>query len=178
MRNGYFLLALHAHLPFVRHPEYERFLEEDWLFEGISETYLPLIRVFERIDEDRIPFRMTISLSPTLLSMLSDSLLQERYIKHLERSIELAEKETRRTKELPEFHELSKMYLNLFRENYRDFTERFNRDLISVFKRFQNSGLLELITCGATHAFLPLLEGFPKAVEAQIHIAVQLHEKT
>ena len=178
MRNGYFLLALHAHLPFVRHPEYERFLEEDWLFEGISETYLPLIRVFERIEEDRIPFRMTISLSPTLLSMLSDSLLQERYIKHLERSIELAEKETRRTKELPEFHELSKMYLNLFRENYRDFTERFNRDLISVFKRFQNSGLMELITCGATHAFLPLLEAFPKAVEAQIRVAVQLHEKT
>jgi 1,4-alpha-glucan branching enzyme len=176
--NGYFLLALHAHLPFVRHPEYERFLEEDWLFEGISETYLPLIRVFERLADDRIPFRITLSLSPTLLSMLSDSLLQERYIKHLERSIELAEKETQRTKDQPDFHLLSEMYLNRFVENHRDFTQRFNRDLVSVFKRLQDSGLLELITCCATHAFLPLFESFPKAVEVQIRIAVQRHEKT
>ena len=43
-------LHLHAHLPFVRHPEYEDFLEEDWLYEAISETYLPLLRVFDRAD--------------------------------------------------------------------------------------------------------------------------------
>jgi len=123
-----------------------------------------------------VPFRMTLSLSPTLLSMLSDPLLQDRYVKHLERSIDLAEKEVRRTEDSPEFRELSEMYLGFFRENHRDFTERFDRDLVSVFKRFQDSGLLELITCGATHAFLPLFEDFPKAVEAQIRIAVDLHE--
>ena len=38
---GYVALHLHAHLPFVRHPEYDDFLEEDWLYEAISETYLP-----------------------------------------------------------------------------------------------------------------------------------------
>ncbi len=177
MKTGYFLIVLHAHLPFVRHPEYERFLEEDWLFEGISETYLPLIRVFERIKADQVPFRMTLSLSPTLLSMLSDPLLQDRYVKHLERSIDLAEKEVRRTKDLSEFRELSEMYLGLFRENHRDFTERFDRDLVSVLRQIQDSGLLELITCGATHAFLPFFEDFPKAVEAQIRIAVDLHEE-
>ena len=42
MRKGYLALVLHAHLPFVRHPEYPEFLEEDWLFEAISETYVPL----------------------------------------------------------------------------------------------------------------------------------------
>ena len=41
--QGYLAIVLHAHLPFVRHPEYEDFLEEDWLFEAISETYLPLL---------------------------------------------------------------------------------------------------------------------------------------
>ena len=40
---GYVALHLHAHLPFVRHPEYDEFLEEDWLYEAISETYLPLL---------------------------------------------------------------------------------------------------------------------------------------
>ena len=44
-----FALILHAHLPFVRHPEYENFLEEDWLFEAITETYLPLLRLMRRL---------------------------------------------------------------------------------------------------------------------------------
>ena len=40
-------LVLHAHLPYVRHLEYPRFLEEDWLFEALHETYIPLLRVLE-----------------------------------------------------------------------------------------------------------------------------------
>jgi 1,4-alpha-glucan branching enzyme len=43
--KGYLAIVLHAHLPFVRHPEYEEFLEEDWLFEAITETYIPLIQI-------------------------------------------------------------------------------------------------------------------------------------
>ena len=39
---GYFSIVLHAHLPFVRHPEHEKFLEENWLFEAITETYRAL----------------------------------------------------------------------------------------------------------------------------------------
>jgi predicted glycosyl hydrolase (DUF1957 family) len=46
MSYGFLSLVLHAHLPFVRHPEYERFLEEDWLFEAISETPLTILLVF------------------------------------------------------------------------------------------------------------------------------------
>ena len=38
------MLVLHAHLPYVHHPEYERFLEERWLFEAVTETYIPLIK--------------------------------------------------------------------------------------------------------------------------------------
>ena len=49
MTQGYLSLILHAHLPFVRHPEHEDFLEECWLFEAITETYIPLLRCFERL---------------------------------------------------------------------------------------------------------------------------------
>ena len=42
MTLGYWCPVLHAHLPFVRHPEYPEFLEEDWFFEAITETYVPL----------------------------------------------------------------------------------------------------------------------------------------
>ena len=46
-------LVLHAHLPFVRHPEHDEFLEEDWLFEAITETYIPLIGMMERLASRR-----------------------------------------------------------------------------------------------------------------------------
>ena len=80
MEKGYLSLILHAHLPFVRHPEHEIFLEEDWLFEAITESYIPLITMMEGLIHDKIDFRLTMSLSPPLLSMLTDPLLQNRYI--------------------------------------------------------------------------------------------------
>ena len=42
MPIGYSGVVLHAHLPYVRHPEYDYFLEEHWLFEAITETYVPI----------------------------------------------------------------------------------------------------------------------------------------
>ena len=47
--RGYLCLVLHAHLPFVRHPEYPDFLEEDWFYEAITETYVPLVDMMERL---------------------------------------------------------------------------------------------------------------------------------
>ena len=37
MKNikGYVSFVLHAHLPFVHHPESEDYLEEKWLYEAI-----------------------------------------------------------------------------------------------------------------------------------------------
>ena len=93
MRKGYLALVLHAHLPFVRHPEYPEFLEEDWLFEAITETYVPLWQVFEGLYRDGVPFRLTMSLTPTLCAMLNDELLRERYLRYLERAITLSKRE-------------------------------------------------------------------------------------
>ena len=55
--QGYLSIVLHAHLPFVRHPEHEKFLEESWLFEAITETYLPLIQILEGWRRDGIDAR-------------------------------------------------------------------------------------------------------------------------
>ncbi|RYX97519.1 DUF1957 domain-containing protein, partial [bacterium] len=77
MPIGYSAMVLHAHLPFVRHPEYDFFLEEHWLFEAITETYVPLISMYEGLVNDGIDFRLTMSLTPTLIAMLTDPLLQD-----------------------------------------------------------------------------------------------------
>ena len=47
MPVGYWCPVLHAHLPYVRHPEYPEFLEEDWFFEALTETYVPLVDVLD-----------------------------------------------------------------------------------------------------------------------------------
>src|SRR2546427_9650514 len=89
--------VLHAHLPFVRHPAHEDFLEERWLAEAITETYIPLLEMLGALERDRVPTRLTLSLSPPLLAMLADHLLRGRYLRHLDRLGELAEKEEPRS---------------------------------------------------------------------------------
>lgn len=175
MNKGYLCLVLHGHLPFVRHPEHEDFLEEDWLYEGITETYIPLISVFEKLVQDNIDFRLTMTLSPTLLSMLSDPLLEERYIKHINKLIELSHREIERTAWQPQFQGLATMYLNQF-SSVRDIFERYNRNLVNAFKRFQDLGKLEIITCGATHGYFPLMDVHRESVRAQVKVAVSHYE--
>ena len=83
IKKGYVSFVLHAHLPFIHHPENENYLEEQWLFEAISETYIPLLKNFQKLVEEKINFRFTMSLTPPLLNMLDNKLLQKRYIKYL-----------------------------------------------------------------------------------------------
>src|SRR5205085_725355 len=91
--QGYLALVLHAHLPFVRHPEHEKFLEENWLFEAVTESYVPLLQVLDGWQRDSMDAPLTLTLTPTLCAMLRDPLLQSRYVRHLTELIELAEKE-------------------------------------------------------------------------------------
>ncbi|MEJ2183100.1 MAG: DUF1957 domain-containing protein [Nitrospirota bacterium] len=168
MPKGYLALVLHAHLPFVRHPEHQSFLEERWLFEAITETYIPLIKFFDRLVDENVPFRLTLSVSPSLLGMLEDELLQERYERHLERLIELTARELERTRHEPHFHYLAGMYRVLFEEARDIFAVRYGRRLSRAFRRFHEHGSLELITTTATHALLPLIASQPKQVEAQV----------
>src|SRR3989338_8328377 len=143
MEKGYLSILLHAHLPYVRHPEHHRFLEEEWLYEAITETYIPLIKAFDALVRDGVDFRMTMSLTPTLLSMLTDDLLQTRYITHLERMIDLSEKELWRTKNDHTFQPLARMYNHLFKEARHIFCDQYGRDLTRAFRRFAELGKLE-----------------------------------
>lgn len=175
MSSGYLSLVLHWHLPFVRHPEHDRFLEEDWLFEAISETYLPLLAAFERLAGDGVPFKITVSVSPTLAAMLRDELLRERYVRHLDRLIELAEREVHRTRQDADFGPLAVMYRERFQDCRRRFVERYQRNLLSGLAALQDNGCLEIITSAATHGFLPLFEVVPEAIRAQVGVAVRSH---
>src|SRR3989339_575716 len=170
MEQGYLCLVLHAHLPFIRHPEYDDFLEEDWFFEAATETYIPFLDMFERLISEGIDFRITMSLTPTLCAMFSDELLMSRYNRHLNKLIELSEKEVFRTQHQHQFHKTALMYeRKLKRCKY--IIEKHGGNLINGFRKVQDEGKLEIITCCATHGFLPL-KIHRNAVRAQIKTAV------
>lgn len=177
MPTGYFSLILHAHLPFVRHPEYPEFLEEDWLFEAITEVYLPLIFIFQSLHEAGAKPRLAMNVSPPLCEMLADELLQTRYTSHLENLIELAVKEEFRTRnEAAAFHDVAKMYVESLLASLDLWNNRYKRNLVNAFRELQDEGVLEIITCCATHGFLPLISTH-EARRAQIQIAVANYQK-
>src|SRR5437868_6977334 len=134
--QGYFSLILHAHLPFVRHPEHPKFLEENWLFEAVTESYLPLLHVLEGWRRDGMDAPLTLTLTPTLCSMLLDPLLQERCARHLDELVELAEKEIHRTLWEKPLHELAEMYHQRFMA-LRDSYTACGRNLVAAFRKLQ-----------------------------------------
>ncbi len=177
MPLGYFSLILHAHLPFVRHPEYPEFLEEDWLYEAITEVYLPLIFIFQSLHEAGMKPRLAMNISPPLCEMLADPLLQERYTRHLENLLELARKELDRTsREAMEFHGVAKMYVDNLSASLGLWNDRYGRNLINAFRELQDEGVIEIITCCATHGFMPLISTH-EARRAQVQIAVANYKK-
>jgi 1,4-alpha-glucan branching enzyme len=175
MPKGYLAFLLHAHLPYVRHPEYDSFLEERWFFEAVTESYIPIIKLIDRLIDECISCKLTISLSPSLLAMLEDELLRERYEAHLERMIELCDRELERTRNEPHFHYLAGMYRQLFVDAQSVFSGDRGR-LSFSFRRFHDAGAVELITTSATHGLLPLLASQPKAVSSQISTGLDYFE--
>ncbi len=168
--HGYLAIILHAHLPFVRHPDNERFLEESWFYEAVLESYLPLIQVMDGWLKDGMDTRLTLTLSPTLCSMLLDPLLQDRCTQRLDGLIDLAEKEIHRTHWDRAFHDLAWMYHHRL-TTLRNTWNAYGRNVVGAFRKFQERGRLEIITTAATHAVLPLLTNHPPSLRAQILVA-------
>ncbi|HEY5040330.1 MAG TPA: DUF1957 domain-containing protein, partial [bacterium] len=173
---GTLSLVLHCHLPFVRNPEHEYFLEENWYYEAIFETYLPLLSKCEEMVEKNIPFKITLSLSPTLLSMWVDPLLRSRALRYVDNLLVFLEKEKERVKPLPDFQPVVEMYLSKLKAYRHQFAVQYQGDITRGFKALQDLGRIELMTCAATHGYLPLLAVKKEAIRAQVATAISLHE--
>lgn len=168
-------LILHAHSPYVRHLEYPKFLEENWLFEDLCESYIPLLRMLENLDSRDVRFRLSICFSPTLCTMLLDEPLQERFVEYMQGRIELGEKEVARTrKQQPECHDMAKFYLKSYKENLA-YYESMGRNILDGFIKLQEKGVIEIIATAATHCYFPLYKNYKAAVRTQIEIGVKSH---
>ena len=79
MEKGELAIVLHAHLPYVRSARTGS-LEEDWFFQALIECYIPLVRTIQEstFNKEENP-KITIGLSPTLLSLLENKDLCHRF---------------------------------------------------------------------------------------------------
>lgn len=173
--KGYFTLVLHAHLPFFSHQGPDTALEERWFFEAMTETYLPLLEVMHQLSQDQIDFRLTFSITSTLLSLLSDPFWQANYRAHLQEHIASADSEQVRLQQDPVLLPVAKQYA-LRLHKLQNLYENYNGNIIVALKHFQTLGHLEIVTSAATHAYLPLIQT-EESLRAQILTAVNDFER-
>ena len=175
MPQGFLSIVLHAHLPYVRHPEHEYSLEEKWFYEAMLECYLPLLRRMEKLKDDGINYRLTFSVSPTLLSMMEDDLLRDRFIRYMQNLQELSRREEERTAGDPTFGPLATHYREHFDQIADYYHRRCRAHPSRVLKELQQEGCVEVITTAATHGFLPLLDLQRESTYAQLAAGIEYY---
>ena len=174
--KGYLLLVLHTHQPYVLDPTMEHRLEENWLYESLTECYLPLLEAMKKLIKDTVDFRITFSLTPCLLDMLDNPLIKTRYPRYLDERIRLAESETQRWRNHGELFSLAQLYLEKFKR-CRELFSQWNGDVVGEFKKIQESGKVEILASAATHAYFPLWEIYPQVVDFQVRIGLKQYER-
>ena len=173
---GFLTFTLHAHLPYVvNHGTWPHGME--WLHEAAAETYLPLLRMLRSLERDGIPFQCNLDLSPILLEQLAHPVFLTEFPRYLHRKIVAAQEDEAFFLQSGEAHyaELARFWNRFFTEAIIDFNA-LKGSIVGGFRHFNDTGLINIITCGATHGYMPLL-GTDESVRAQIRIAVDTHRR-
>ena len=174
--QGYLTFTLHAHLPYVvHHGTWPHGLE--WLLEAAAETYLPLLRVLGNLERDGIALNANINLSPVLLEQLAHPTFKAEFPAYVKRKIlaALEDENYFRMGGEQHFAETAVYWRDFFLQALQDF-EALEGDIIAGFRHFNDAGLIEIITCGATHGYMPLL-GTDESIVAQVKTGVAAHQR-
>jgi 1,4-alpha-glucan branching enzyme len=169
------VVALHGHLPFVHHPEFEFFLEEDWFFEAVADCYVPLLLMLDGWQRDGVQAQFTLGLSPPLLSMMALPLLRERTVRALEARLSLS---SRALFEMSHDNAFRPAAQRAYDDNARVLQRYLDAhlDLARAFAHHHDGGRVELITCNATHGLVPVLLD-EASTRAQVVQALATHER-
>ena len=176
MVKGKLVFVFHSHLPYViAHGKWPHGM--DWLNEAAAETYIPLLQVIERLIGEGISPRITIGLTPVLSEMLADPVFKEEFDSYLETKIKAAGIDAGEFYRIGDSrrHDLARMWEDYYR-GIKLYYKGIDRDIIGAFRRLQDGGHIEILTCAATHGYLPLL-GEDTAVQGQIKLGVDTYKR-
>jgi 1,4-alpha-glucan branching enzyme len=173
--NGTFSLMLHAHIPYCRKSGVWP-AGEEWLFEAMNETYIPLLSILRRFQMKNIKPRIMIGIVPILAEQLADPYMIDKFCVYMEDKIKRAEKDIIRFSDDAKKKQVAAYWRDRFQSNYESFKTIFFKNLMGTFKWLQSEGIIEVLTSAATHGFLPLLQQ-DSAVFTQIHTGIKTYEK-
>ncbi len=178
MHNGNYVLVLHTHLPWVLHhgswPH-----GEDWLTEAVAECYIPLLNVFNDLMNEGIRPGVSIDISPVLAEQLEHQDFRDIFEKYCKEKIAAAEKDEKDFTDwgYSQHHiELASFWKQWYSDRLNDFVHKYNHSIIGAFRKLQDEGAIEIMTCGVTHGYLPLL-GSDSSVDLQVHAAKENYIK-
>ncbi|MDP2982086.1 MAG: DUF1957 domain-containing protein [Candidatus Latescibacter sp.] len=177
MIKGKLVLVLHSHLPYViAHGKWPHGM--DWINEATAETYIPFLKVMDRLISEGISPKITIGLTPVLSEMLADEAFKYEFQDYLTTKIEAAQADAREFTRIGDSsrYELAVLWEGYYSDVRTYFNDALKRDIVGAYRKKQDDGHIEIITCAATHGYLPLL-GEDTAVQAQIKLGVATYRK-
>jgi 1,4-alpha-glucan branching enzyme len=174
---GAFTFVLHSHLPYCRKAGQWPHGEE-WIHEAAAETYVPLLDALYDLREEGVRFKLTINLTPVLVEQLADVDIQQHFLLYLAQEMDGAKEDLARCQKMgeTELAALATYYYDFYAGIERSFLERYGGDLIGAFRRLQDEGYIEVITCPATHGYLPLMER-DSSIYGQLRTAVESYRR-
>jgi len=174
---GTFTFVLHSHLPYVlSHGQWPHGM--DWLYECAFGSYLPLLDASRRLTDEGLPPKFTLGVTPVLCEMLASPTFKAGFPGYLENRIQASDEnigELIRTGQ-DDLAPLAEMWRDVFTQAKTDFEERWDRDVLAGFRDLQDENALEIITCGATHGYFPLLSE-DVSVQAQVKCGIRTYER-
>ncbi len=176
MKFGRFTFVLHTHLPYVLgHGKWPH--GTDWLHEASAECYIPILRVLNRLKREKVKVPVTIGLTPVLCEQLAHPVFADQFDAYCQQKIEASGRDIEDFRKCGDSKlPLARMWYDYYEGIKKDFDTIFKRSIIGAFRELMESGTIEIITCAATHGYLPLL-GHDSAVRAQIKTGVASHQK-
>lgn len=174
------VLIINARQDFIRHSgEYQKKNASilNTLFESISDTYIPLLNMFESLERDEITCRLGLVLPPVLCNLLSDEKIHQLYIQWLENKIELGKQEKLRNEQNQKIAALVDGEIQRLSQLKNDFAEKYQCNLIKAFSDSMHKGYVELLaTCG-TDIFMPYYSDMKEIISAQIETGLHSYKE-
>ncbi len=178
MQSGNYVLILHTHLPWVLHhgtwPH-----GEDWLTEAAAECYIPLLNSFNELMSEGILPKVSIGMSPVLCEQLKHPDFKKIFTNYCKAKIKSANEDHKKYIEWgydPHHVYLAQYWSEWYQARLDDFNKKYDKSIVQSFRKLQDQGAIEILTCGATHGYLPLLPT-EKAINMQIKLAKENYKK-
>jgi 1,4-alpha-glucan branching enzyme len=150
----------------------------DWLNEAAAETYLPLIDSFRKTESASGNLGVTLGITPILAEQLADDRFKSSFVEYLDNKINAAAENKEEFEGIGDGHKghLAGFWQDFYQKARNRFTDELGGDIIAGFRSLQQQGKIEIITCAATHGYLPLLSR-DECVKAQLALGVSTYVK-